>query len=351
MAISFIGATSGTGSGSGASLPGSYADGDIIIAFGYNRSSTTAPGAPTGGTYTFILTNPSGFTNRATLYYKVISGDTTFPGFSSGATHYALAIYRGQNTTDPIGGSSSTTNNTNTISYADFAEEVTDGTSWIIGCGAHRNDTSGTIVVDSPFTSRTLYIHQTAPNSGKIGIGDIADITSWSGDTCATGGAANGHASITIELLAEPGGGRTATLSATEADDTVSAAGVVAITAAASITEASDTVSATGVLLSGISAVLAVTEQGDTVVSTAVVPIRASFAATEEPDTVVATIVGPVQWGSVPGSGVPSWIAYGLPPDQSWSSPPAASGPWSDPEDPPVQDWASTPETSPQAWG
>lgn len=200
MAISFIGATSGTASGSGVSLPGSYQDGDLVVAFGYNRGSTTAPTAPSG--YTLQFTNPSSFTNRCVLYTKVISGDTTFPGFTGTCSHYALAIYRGQHGTDFIGGSSTTSDNTATISYADFTEEVTDGTSWIIACGAHRNNDSGSITHDSDWTSRTFYNHVDVSNNGKIGIGDQQNITSFGGDTVATLGAANGHGSITFELLA-----------------------------------------------------------------------------------------------------------------------------------------------------
>ena len=71
---------------------------------------------------------------------------------------------------------------------------------------------------------------------------------------------------MSLLLLFKSGGyDRVAVASITEADDTVSSTGVLAIFGAASITEADDTVSATGTLL--IQGVASITEDGDTVSS------------------------------------------------------------------------------------
>ena len=78
------------------------------------------------------------------------------------------------------------------------------------------------------------------------------------------------------------------TLAVTEANDTVSAAGALAITGSASITEADDTLAATGAL--AIVGTEAAQEADDTVSATGALEISATLAATEDDDTLAAAV-------------------------------------------------------------
>jgi hypothetical protein len=181
-----------------------------------------------------------------------------------------------------------------------------------------------------------------------------------------------------LELVAASVSGITGTASITEAADTVSAAGTVALAAAASITEAADTVSSAGtVALSGaaaiaeaadtvsavgtaaLAAVAAITEAADTVSAAGALAIAGAASPTEAADTLDATgaVVGPVTgsaaileasdtvlavavktgWGPVAGATgdwTPVATASGSWNGQSatgtWSSVPGANGIWTD---------------------
>lgn len=89
-------------------------------------------------------------------------------------------------------------------------------------------------------------------------------------------------------------GGITATLAATEANDTLVSAAALPITATAASTEANDTLVSAASL--AISATLSLTEANDTLTSAASLPISATLASTEADDTLVseADLVGPV---------------------------------------------------------
>ena len=83
------------------------------------------------------------------------------------------------------------------------------------------------------------------------------------------------------------GGGVTGTASVTEADDTASGAGAVAIAGATTITEGADTASSIGAV--AVAATGDATEAADTVAAAAEVAITAAGAETEAPDTNTAT--------------------------------------------------------------
>ena len=96
--------------------------------------------------------------------------------------------------------------------------------------------------------------------------------------------ADNWNASVILFKAASGAGG---TAAITEASDTVSATGNIAIPGTASITEASDTVSATGAL--SVAGTAAITEGSDTVAATGVGGEVGTAAITESSDTVSAT--------------------------------------------------------------
>lgn len=87
-------------------------------------------------------------------------------------------------------------------------------------------------------------------------------------------------------LLALLGGGINASLTVTEADDTLTANASVLVTGTLSATEANDTLTAVTTVL--VTATLSVTEADDTLAATATVPIGASLAALEA-DNALAT--------------------------------------------------------------
>ena len=101
----------------------------------------------------------------------------------------------------------------------------------------------------------------------------------------AAGTAAITEASDTVSAtgnIAIPG-----TASITEASDTVAATGALAIAGTAAITEGSDTVSATGAL--SVTGTAAITESDDTVSATGALSVTGSATITEQPDATAAT--------------------------------------------------------------
>lgn len=94
--------------------------------------------------------------------------------------------------------------------------------------------------------------------------------------------------------------GVTATSSTTDAGDTSTASATVGVTATSSTTDAGDTLVATGTLVSGVVATLAVTEAGDAVTATATLALSALLAQTDAGDSVSATAT--VSGGAVTGS-------------------------------------------------
>ncbi|MGE0238400.1 MAG: hypothetical protein AB7F09_20010 [Parvibaculaceae bacterium] len=92
-------------------------------------------------------------------------------------------------------------------------------------------------------------------------------------------------------------GGITGGVMATEADDTVSAAGKVALKGAASITEAADTLSANGAL--AIRGTLSAAEADHAIAATGALPIAGALAATLDETTVAAAGEADGRVGSV----------------------------------------------------
>lgn len=128
---------------------------------------------------------------------------------------------------------------------------------------------------------------------GSTATGTFADTTNSvsvsTGDLiCIQGSGANGTVTFRSMSLryTEAAGPISGSVAITEADDTVSSAGAVALKGSLTATEASDTVSSAGAL--AIKAALAATEDGDTVSATGGVVIKADAAITEEGDTLSA---------------------------------------------------------------
>lgn len=131
----------------------------------------------------------------------------------------------------------------------------------------------------------------TVSATGNIAIPGTASITEASDTVAATGALAiAGTAAITegSDTVSATGvGGEVGTAAITESSDTVSATGALSVAGTAAITEQPDIVSATGgIALSGAAAIF---EAGDIVVATGALGLAGTAAITEAPDSVAAT--------------------------------------------------------------
>ncbi len=131
----------------------------------------------------------------------------------------------------------------------------------------------------------------TVSATGNIAIPGTASITEASDTVAATGAiAVAGTAAITegSDTVAATGvGGEVGTAAITESSDSVSATGALSVTGSAGITEGADTVAATGA--AGAGATAAITEQPDVVAATGGIALSGAAAIFEAGDIVVAT--------------------------------------------------------------
>ena len=131
----------------------------------------------------------------------------------------------------------------------------------------------------------------TVSATGNIAIPGTASITEASDTVAATGALAiAGTAAITegSDTVSATGvGGEVGTAAITESSDTVSATGALSVTGTAAIAESDDTVSATGAL--SVTGSAAITEQPDIVAATGGIALSGAAAIFEAGDIVVAT--------------------------------------------------------------
>lgn len=147
----------------------------------------------------------------------------------------------------------------------------------------------------------------TVSATGNIAIPGTASITEASDTVAATGALAiAGTAAITegSDTVSATGvGGEVGTAAITESSDTVSATGALSVAGTAAITEQPDVVAATGgIALSGAAAIF---EAGDIVVATGALGLAGTAAITEAPDSVAGTGSGPQ-----PVNPMPNFIGF-----------------------------------------
>jgi hypothetical protein len=143
-----------------------------------------------------------------------------------------------------------------------------------------------TVARDSGFTGTTITWGSACDTTYAAIIVEI--------DASSDGGAIEGTASITEAADTLSAAGTLAivgTASVTEAADTVSATGTLAIVGTASITEADDTLVATGEApaASASEGEATITEQGDALAATGTLAISGALSVTEADDTLAAT--------------------------------------------------------------
>lgn len=275
MAISFVGSATGTTS---ATLP-THASGDVLIAFAHRDGNTTAPSLPAGWT---DLGSSGANVNSSRIGYKVAASSGETSGTWTNATGLVVLVYRGCNTTDPIGDVVGGGSSSLVVSYPALTMQVTDGTGWVVGVAGHRSiDIVGLDGPPAGLTNRAYLQDATATLAGHD---SAAGVTSWSALNDTVTGTSGGWRSWSIELIAAASGGSvTGDLAATEGADTASFSGGVIVSGDFSATEGSDTASFGSV--SNITGDLAATEAADTASVSGDVIVSGSLAATEGSDT------------------------------------------------------------------
>jgi hypothetical protein len=170
-----------------------HASGDVIVLFCHRDGSTTAPTLPSG--YNRI-TNSGGNTNSARIGYKIADGTETDTGTCTNATSVAFDILRGQ-TNGPIGARAPGGASSNSMSYSALTMLRADGTSWVIGFGAHCSATDVGTNVPSGMTPRS--------SATDVAVFDTnGAVSSWSAQTAGVN-ATFGWRTYTVEILAPCG--------------------------------------------------------------------------------------------------------------------------------------------------
>lgn len=223
MTISLIGSTGGANTSSDDVVdltPYSLTQNDLVVVHLCRRAtSNTTPAITTAG-YTAAYANVySNSTNDSNLrsFYKIMGAtpDTdvtiTSTGFSN-TQAYAVQIFRGVDTTTPLGGVTPTTATTTGATAAD-APSITPTTagSWIVAVGGLADATGGTgsttFTVPANMTNMIVGDNDRA----KVGAALKTDWTSGAFDPAAFGGgstaAGNGSSAATFVLKPAAGGG------------------------------------------------------------------------------------------------------------------------------------------------
>jgi len=213
MAISFVGAATGTTS---ATLPAHVA-GDVLLAFAHRDGNTTAPSLPAGWT---DLGSSGANVNSSRIGYKVAAGSSETSGTWTNATGLVVLVYRGCNTTDPIGGVVGGGSSSLVVAYPALTLQVTDGTSWVAAVAGHRSvDIVGLAGPPAGLTNRAYQQDATAT---IVGHDTAAGVSSWAGASDTVTGTSGGWRSWSVELLAAATGGTDATATGTTITATAS---------------------------------------------------------------------------------------------------------------------------------
>ncbi|QIG70791.1 hypothetical protein EVB91_240 [Rhizobium phage RHph_I1_18] len=178
--ISYIGSATGT---TGATLPAHQA-GDLIIAAVFRDGGTFT--VPAG--WTQIISNAQS-SYSAILYYKIAQSDAeTVTGWTN-ATDVVAAVYRGAHQASPIGGSSTVSGSSGTISRGSFVPTIGDASSWMVTFMVSRG-TSQSPSYSGNFTQRATHENGTA--TSEVWFADTNAGTA-STPTCSltTGGTAS----------------------------------------------------------------------------------------------------------------------------------------------------------------
>lgn len=191
MSISFIGGAVGTTT---ATLP-THAAGDLLLAFAHRDGSTTAPSLPAG--WTGIGSGGANL-NSSRLAYKVAASSGETSGTWTNATGLLILVYRGTDTTTPIGGFTAGGASSLSVAYPAVTMTDTSGASWIVGVFGHRSIDINLTSAPTGMTNRASQQDATASISAFDTNGGVS---AWTLQTVTHTGSSAGWRSWTVELL------------------------------------------------------------------------------------------------------------------------------------------------------
>src|SRR5215472_19136180 len=117
---------------------------DLIVVFAYSDGTAAVPSLASG--FTSLQTGSSGGAVKCgfILGYMLSAGGDTSTGTWTGATQVTCIVFRGVDTTTPVGASAKVVGSTSTtLSYPALTLQITTGTSWVFGGGGATAATSG----------------------------------------------------------------------------------------------------------------------------------------------------------------------------------------------------------------
>lgn len=192
MAISFVGYASGAQS---ATLPAHQA-GDLILCFAFRSDGAYVPTVPSG--WTTISSQTTKGSRGSVIAYKFAPGSGTSSDGWFNSTSVGFVIYRGVNATGPIGGYTSGASSLTSIRYNTVSMNVTNGSSWVVACGAIL--TTSSLIENAPgsMTNRVDYIG----SSEELAIHDTnGGVSTWL-LAAVSSGVSVAWSTWTIELIA-----------------------------------------------------------------------------------------------------------------------------------------------------
>lgn len=183
-----------------------YQTGDLIVVFAYTSNSNTPPTIPSGWTNAWI--NPSSYTsgNAASVGYRIATsnGTNVSSGFWTGATAVTSIVFRGVNTTTPIGSAGGIDNaSSDPVNYYFPFLSQTNGTSWVLSFAGHKsidtnleNPPAGMINRSNIVRSSTFF-NEISSHSTSSGV------SSYFGGTVNVAGTPNSYITRTFELISQ----------------------------------------------------------------------------------------------------------------------------------------------------
>jgi hypothetical protein len=178
-----------------------------------------------------------------------------------------------------------------------IVQEIVNRAGWVSGNAmAFAGDPTGAThycgfydYVDNTSKAATLSITYASGGggTGTAALTEAADTSSATGKLAIAATFAKNEAADTASATGKIA--IRATLAATEAADTASSTGRLSIAASSGLTESADTLVASGALLASIAGAAALTESADTVTSAGALAIAGSASLTEAGDTAGAT--------------------------------------------------------------
>jgi len=192
VALSLVGTTLTTGATG--SFPAGIQDGDLVLAYAAQGSSTTVPTLASG--YQDVGSRSGNTTAMRTAYRFYQTGDAS-PQFS-GSDAVMIEVYRGADTNDPIGAYNNNNASSSTITFLALTPfDKTDGTSWfsaaVVG---NRPD----VVIPAP-TGTTLR-QQSGTRPGWLLVDTNGGVTTWTQKTVTVSRAA-GYTLCQVEVKAK----------------------------------------------------------------------------------------------------------------------------------------------------